>query len=148
MPFREDTAPPGFRAVLTPAGSCRGCFFERSMSCGTDRPCCPDERPDGLPAIFRPLKESASKGSRSSAAVKTESTCGPQRERPLYEDNGTVRTKAANKAVIEAAKLIRPMWKSLLKSGWKPWQVEVIMREAVQYETVFTNLLYPPEELR
>lgn len=51
-------APAGHFAVLTPEADklddcCKQCSFARSTQCGTDRPCCSQERKDGLNVIFK-----------------------------------------------------------------------------------------------
>ena len=50
-------APAGCYAALNTDG-CIGCCYESepAMSCGVDRPCCGDERPDGCDVIFQFLK--------------------------------------------------------------------------------------------
>ena len=62
--------------------------------------------------------------------------------RPMYEADEVTRTKAANAAVMRAAKTLRPLWKAMLRNGWKKWQVEKLMQEAVQHEACFINLLW------
>ena len=65
-----------------------------------------------------------------------------QAVRTMYEQDEVTRTKPANAAVMRVARLIRPTYKKLLRQGWKKWQVEQIMREAIQHEACFINLLW------
>ena len=62
--------------------------------------------------------------------------------RPMYEADEVTRTKAANAAVMRIAKTLRPLWKAMLRSGWKKWQAEKLMQEAVQEEACVINLLW------
>lgn len=75
---------------------------------------------------------------------KSQRACRKQDQlvRPMYEVDEVTRTKDANRAVMRAAKTLRPLWKSMLRAGWKKWQVEKLMLEAVQHEACFINLLW------
>ncbi|MFA7218978.1 MAG: hypothetical protein WC119_00435 [Synergistaceae bacterium] len=65
-PFDKNLAPKGYYAVIQSKvereeSSCSGCafnVFNVSSSCGPDRPCCQDERPDKQFVIFKKRKTS------------------------------------------------------------------------------------------